>query len=377
MGPPGRDRPQHDRRRPGRGDSAAFALGLSSRGESPDWSFTVGGATVSGGAPETGERAHLLGVYDAETGKAQLYVNGDEVGHPAEATPAATAGAFQIGRVRNGSGYHDRWHGELGGVRVHDRVVVPDEAAELAYRKPSLRGHWSLETARDGTSPELNGSAPLKLGTGASIYRVPDSSCEPWLDPDCARVPVPLVGDGHLTLDGRTGHAVAEGPVVDTSDSFTVGVVVRLADAEPEGPMTVLSLPGENTNAFTVRYQPEQHAWQLVMPHKDERGAPESVVAQMEMADGGEGLGHRLAVVYDDATDKIKLYLDGRAGADATVDLSDGWRGSGPLQIGRARTGDGWGEYLHGDVDEVHAFAGALSDDDIPFLGSGVEPCFC
>uniref|UniRef100_UPI0031E139FB LamG domain-containing protein n=1 Tax=Streptomyces hawaiiensis TaxID=67305 RepID=UPI0031E139FB len=359
------------------GESAAFALGLNARGETPDWSFTVGGATVSGGAPESGEWAHLLGVYDAETGKARLYVNGDEVGERAEATPTATAGAFQIGRVRDGGGYHDRWHGDLGGVRVHDRIVVPDEAAELAYRKPSLRGHWSLETARDGTSPELNGGAPLKLGAGATIYRVPDGACEPWLDPDCVPVPVPLVGDGHLTLDGRTGHAMAEGPVVDTSDSFTVGVVVRLADAEPEGPMTVLSLPGEHTDAFKVRYRPEQHVWQLVMPHKDERGAPETVVAQQEMADGGEGLGHRLAVVYDDATDKIKLYLDGRAGADATADLADGWRGSGPLQIGRARTGDGWGEYLHGDVDEVHAFSGALRDDDIPFLGSGVEPCFC
>ncbi|WP_180989688.1 LamG domain-containing protein [Streptomyces cahuitamycinicus] len=353
------------------GESAAFTLGLSARGEAPDWSFTVGGATVSGGAPETGEWAHLLGVYDAETGKAQLYVNGHEAGTRAEAKPAATAGAFQIGRVRDGNGYHDRWHGGLGGVRVHDRVVVPDEVSELAYRNPSSRGHWSLETARDGASPERNGGAPLKLAPGATIHRGPDGSCLPELDPDCPAVSYALVGDGHLSLDGRSGHAVAEGPVVDTSDSFTIGVVARLADAEPEGPMTVLSLPGEHTDAFRVRYQPAQHAWQLVMPHKDERGAPETVVAQTEMADGGEGVGHRLAVVYDDATDQIKLYLDGRAGTDATADLPNGWRGSGPLQIGRGRSGDAWGEYLHGDVDEVQAFAGAFAEDDIWRLGTG------
>ncbi|MFD5945147.1 LamG-like jellyroll fold domain-containing protein [Streptomyces collinus] len=353
------------------GRSAAFALGLSARAETPDWSFTVGGATVSGGAPETGEWAHLLGVYDAETGKAQLYVNGHEVGTRAGAEPAATAGAFQIGRVRDGNGYHDRWHGELGGVRVHDRVVVPDEVSELADRKPASRGHWSLETARDGASPERNGGAPLKLAPGATIHRGPDGSCLPELDPDCPAVPYALIGDGHLSLDGRSGHAVAEGPVVDTSDSFTIGVVARLADAEPEGPMTVLSLPGEHTDAFKLRYQPAQHAWQLVMPHKDERGAPETVVAQSEMADGGEGVGHRLAVVYDDATDKIKLYLDGIAGTHATADLPNGWRGSGPLQIGRGRTGDAWGEYLHGDVDEVQAFAGAFASDDVWRLGTG------
>ncbi|MBB4711360.1 hypothetical protein BJ965_001242 [Streptomyces luteogriseus] len=354
------------------GESAGFALGLSARGEAPVWTFTVGGSQVSGGAPETGEWAHLLGVYDAETGKAQLYVNGHETGTRADAAPTATAGAFQLGRARDGNGYHDRWHGELGGVRAHDRVVVPAQAAELAHREPSVRGHWSLETARDSASPEQNGGAPLKLGTGATVYRVPDNACLPELDPDCAPVPYPLVGEGHLTLDGKTGHAVAEGPVVDTSDSFTIGVVARLADAEPEHPMTVLSLPGEHTDTLKVRYQPEQHAWQLVMPHKDERDAPETVVTQLEMADGGEGAGHRLAVVYDDATDKIKLYLDGRAGPDATADLPNGWRGSGPLQIGRGRTGDAWGEHLHGDVDEVQAFAGAFTDNDIWRLGTGM-----
>ncbi|PTH90565.1 hypothetical protein C9J60_02700 [Streptomyces sp. A244] len=348
------------------GQAAAFALGLNARGETPDWSFTVGGATVSGGAPEAGEWAHLLGVYDAETGKAQLYVNGHEVGTRAGATPTATAGAFQIGRVRDGNGYHDRWHGELGGVRVHDRVVVPDEAAELAHRETSLRGHWSLETAPDGASPDANGGAPLKLGPGATIYRVPDGSCEWWLDPDCTPPPQPLAGDGHLALDGRTGHATAAGPVLDTSDSFTISAVVQLADREPERPMTVLSLPGEHTDAFKVRYQPEQHAWQLVMPHKDERGAPETVVARFARADGRDGIGERVAVVYDDATDKVKLYVDGQSGADATAALPNGWRASGPLQIGRARTGDGWGEHLHGDVDEVRAFTGALPDGRIP-----------
>ncbi|MFE6194338.1 LamG-like jellyroll fold domain-containing protein [Streptomyces sp. NPDC057838] len=359
------------------GESAGAALGLSTRGGAPAWSFSVGGTQVSGGAPETGEWAHLLGVYDAETGTARLYVNGHEVGARSEAGPAAATGAFQIGRVRDGNGYHDRWQGELGDVRVHDRIVVPAEAAELAYRKPSSRGHWSLETAADGASPEQSGGAPLKLGPGATIHRVPDDSCLPWLDPDCVPEPQPLVGEGHLELDGRTGHAAAEGPVVDTSDSFSIGVVVRLADRAPERPMTVLSLSGEHTDAFKVRYLPEQHLWQLVMPHADERGASGTVVSRSAGPAGRDGGGDRVAVVYDDATDEVRLYVDGQTGPEATADVPDHWQASGPLQIGRARTGDGWGEYLHGDVDEVHAFAGALTDRDVPFLGSGGEPCFC
>jgi hypothetical protein len=63
--------------------------------------------------------------------------------------------------------------------------------------------------------------------------------------------------------------------------------------------------------------------------------------------------------------------------AEGTADLPDGWESSGPLQVGRAHTGDGWGEYLRGDVDEVHAFAGALDDGDVRQLGWGVDPCLC
>ncbi|MEV7386131.1 LamG domain-containing protein [Streptomyces sp. NPDC091215] len=354
-----------------------FSLGLRRQDSGPAWSFAIGGTRVSGGAPETGEWTHLLGLYDAETGKARLYVNGHEVGTAADATPTEAAGAFQIGRARGAAGYRDRWHGDIGDVQVHDRVVVPDEVAELAYRKPKLLGHWSLENATDGVSPEQSGGAPLRLGTGASVYQGSDDSCIPDIDPDCTYVPPALVGAGHLRLDGENGYAAADGPVVDTGDSFTLGVVVRLADSEPAHPMTVLSQAGEHTDAFEVRYEPSTHTWQLVMPEKDEAGAPERVVSQIEGADGGAGQGHRLAVVYDDATDTIRLYLDGYTNAQATAPLPDGWHSTGALQIGRAKVGDGWGEYLHGDVDEVQAYSGALRDRDIIALGRSTDPCLC
>lgn len=354
-----------------------FGLGLRSQAGGPAWSFALAGARVSGGAPETGEWAHLLGLYDAETGRARLYVNGHEVGVAAEATPAEAAGAFQIGRARGTLGYRDRWHGDIGDVQVHDRVVVPDEVTGLALRKPKLLGHWSLGDAADGASPEQSGGTPLRLGAGASIYQGSDSSCIPEIDPDCTYVPPPLVGDGHLRLDGESGYAAADGPVVDTGDSFTLGAVVRLADSGPAHPMTVLSQAGEHTDAFKVRYEPSTRAWQLVMPERDEAGAAEKVVARIARADGGEGSGHRLAVVYDDGSDTIKLYLDGQTSAEATASLPDGWHSTGALQVGRAKAGDGWGEYLRGDVDEVQAYSGALRDKDVNGLGWGTDPCLC
>ncbi|MGW6489192.1 LamG-like jellyroll fold domain-containing protein [Streptomyces sp. NPDC055056] len=352
-----------------------FTLGLRAADSGPAWSFAIGGTRITGGTPETGEWAHVLGLYDAETGMARLYVNGHEAGTAAHATPAEASGAFQIGRARGADGYRDRWHGDVGDVEVHDRVVVPGEAAELAQRKPKLLGHWSLEKATDGASPEQSDGTPLRLGTGATIYQGSDSSCIPELDPDCTYVPPALVGDGHLRLDGETGYAATDGPVVDTEDSFTLGVVVRLADSEPAHPMTVLSQAGEHTDAFKLRYVPTTYTWQLVMPVRDEAGAPEKVVSQIEGADGGEGQGHRLAVVYNDASDTIKLYLDGTVGAEEPAAFASGWHSTGPLQIGRGKVDGGWGEYLHGDVDEVQAYAGAL--EDVGGLGWGTDPCIC
>ncbi|MFJ5262317.1 LamG-like jellyroll fold domain-containing protein [Streptomyces sp. NPDC088387] len=359
------------------GGAAGLDLGLHVEESGPAWSFAVGGARVSGGAPETGEWAHLLGLYDAKTGQARLYVNGVEAGSAAEAAPVATAGDFQIGRARDGDGYRGAWQGEIGGVRVHDRVVVPDEVKEFAKRRPTPLGRWQLETATDGASPETRGGAPLALGPGASVQRGPDGSCLPDIDPDCPPDPGILVGDGHLHLDGETGYGATAGPVVDTTDSFTVGAVVRLADTEPDHPMTVLSQAGEHTDVFKVRYAPAENAWQLVMPLRDEAGAPETVVADFAWPDGGAGPGQRLAVVYDDAADRIRLYVDGSLSADATASFPAGLESTGPLQVGRAKAGDGWGEYLRGDVDEVHAYAGVLSDTAIIQMGMGVDPCDC
>ncbi|WP_454369008.1 LamG domain-containing protein [Streptomyces albogriseolus] len=357
---------------------AAYALALEApREASASYAFTLGDTKISGGAPEAGEWAYLLGLYDTETGYAQLFVNGHEVGTKAEAAPVRADGAFQIGRILGPHGYRQRWHGEIGDVRAYDRLVVPSEVTDLAHRKPKLLGHWSFSTADDGTTPENGGGASLRLAPGASIYRAPDF-CIPDVDPDCPTWPrYPLVGDGHLELDGESGHVALDTPVVDTGDSFTLGVVARIEQDDATRPMTVLSQAGEHTDAFKLRYAPARYAWQLIMPERDEAGAPETVVAQVEMPDGANGYGTRLAVVYDDATDTVKLFADGYTNADATAHLRNGWTSSGPLQVGRARTADGFGEYLKGQVDEVQAYAGALRDDDVLGLGWESDPCLC
>ncbi|WP_406495405.1 substrate-binding domain-containing protein [Streptomyces sp. NBC_00846] len=230
------------------GQGPAFTLGLRQVDGRPAWSLAVGGTPLTGGLPEVGEWAYVLGRYDAWTGKARLYVNGKAVGDEQSGTPAAGDGDFQIGRARGATGYRDRWQGEIGDVRVYDRVAVAAEVAELGSRKAQLLGHWGLETEPEGVSPETNGGQPLKLGPGASIHRY-DDVCDPT-DLECDPWDLVLDDEGHLNLDGRSGYAATEKPVVDTGDSFTVSAIVRLADQEPEHPMTALSQGGVHADAF-------------------------------------------------------------------------------------------------------------------------------
>lgn len=350
------------------GTARAFTLGLTQVAGAPQWSFSVGGARVTGGLPETGAWAYVLGLYDAETGTARLYVNGRAAGEEVTVTPVAGEGAFQIGRARGAQGYRDRWQGEIGDVRAYDRIVVASEVKDLATRAARRLGHWALDTAPDGLAPEEGGGAPLKLGPGASLYRL-DDPCDP-LDLECGQdFPLEIDGDGHLRLEGVSGHAATEAPVVDTSGSFTVSVRVRLTDDEPAAPMTAISQGGEHGDAFKVRFDPENSSWDLVMAHADAPGAPETVLRRIESPDGNSGPGHRVTVVHDASVKQVSFYVDGeKFDEGGTADFAAAWKSTGGLQLGRGRTADGWGEYLHGAVDSVFAYEGALSEEDIRLL---------
>jgi hypothetical protein len=341
--------------------TSAFTLGLRPTGDGDaEWAFAFGGATVAGGGPEPGDWAHVLGVFDTEDDTLRLYVNGKAVDGDPKATPTAAPGAFQLGRARGDGGR--RWEGDLADVRVWDRVVVPAEAKALGARQPQRVGGWDFESATDEEAPGSEGG-PLALRGGATVHRYADDP-DCWLDPDCAPTPSALMGDAHLVLDGATGHAVAGGPVADTSGSFTVGAYVQLADEEPTGPMTVLSQGGEHGDAFKVRYDPAGRQWQLVVTDGDASDANRTVASVPAPSDWSGPTGHQIVVVHDDTADTVALYVDRLGSPGGPVSFDAAWEAGGPLQVGRGRTADGWSEYFNGAVDHIRVYTGALATDD-------------
>ncbi|MGW7079140.1 LamG-like jellyroll fold domain-containing protein [Streptomyces sp. NPDC054866] len=348
------------------GDGApAFALGADAAGT---WSFALSGGTAvraQGGLPESGEWAHLTGVYDPVERTARLYVNGRLVGTAEDVAASGGSGGLQIGRALGEGGQGRHWDGRIADVRVWDRVVVPAEAAELGKHAAVREGHWQFDEVSAGASPERDGRQPMRLGGDARIHR-DDSDCS--LDPECAPGEIPMVGAGHLKLDGEGDFAATDGPVVDTDDSFSLAAHVQLDPAAEGRTMTVLSLPGEHNSLASLRYTPEQQSWELTLAHEDRAGAETTkLTADNDWASSGEP--HHVAVVYDAGADEVLLYVDGHLSAKAPFRHS--WRAAGGLQVGRASSADGWGEYLHGAVDDVHAYAGALTEQQVTVLRAG------
>ncbi|MGW2108642.1 LamG domain-containing protein [Streptomyces sp. NPDC001948] len=340
-------------------DTSAFTLGLRPASDSSaTWAFRYGATTLTGGSASAGGWAHLTGLYDTEDNTLRLYVNGEEVDSETGVAPVAAPGAFQIGRARGDSG--ERWQGEIGDVRVWDRVVPREEIERLGARPAERVAAWDIERTDDGVIPGRDGDQPLTLHGGAGFYTPDIEGC--LEDPDCVDFPASaLDGNDHLALDGTDDYAATSGPVVDTADSFSAGLRVRFADTAPDRPMTVLSQGDADSDAFKVRYDPAASQWQLIVTYAGGPGATETVVA-------GPGaptsFSDEVVVVYDDSEGHITLYVNGEAVADTEFDAS--WNAPGPLQIGRGHTADGgWGEYFHGGADTVRVFTGALTASQV------------
>ncbi|WP_262056174.1 LamG domain-containing protein [Streptomyces sp. STR69] len=354
-----------------------FSLGLAadSTGGTPTWSFalpTVSGGSVhlTGGSPERGEWAHLVGVYDTEQHTARLYVDGDLVATDGNTVAAGGAGPLRLGSEGDtgDTGGAAHWHGLLTDVNVWDRVYVPGEITAAATRTPQRQGYWDLESATGGASPEYAGGAPLTLAGDASIYTATDD-CD--VDPFCTPAQYPLVGSGDLLLDGDGDYATTPDAVRPSDAGFSVTTHVRIDGDTATHDMTLLSQPGEHTGLFTLRYVAASRSWQAVVAHEDSADAPTTTVTA-PASPFGAAEDEFLAVVYDERTDQLRLYVDDIYVSDsASVTGRNTWTPTGDLQIGRSLTAGTGTDYLTGELDEVHTYAGVLDQTRLAMLRVG------
>ncbi|MFE2021750.1 LamG domain-containing protein [Streptomyces sp. NPDC059499] len=308
----------------------------------------------------------LTGVYDAAKSELRLYINKDSKGTASRRSLWKSYGPLQIGRTTAKSGYRDNFSGDLAEVRVFDRVLPAAQVAEMMTVKPSRMNYWQLDSAAAGASADTGTGQKLTLAGNASIYSAPTDP----LSPD----PFPMVGAGHLVLDGDGDFASTATAPVTGASSFTVTARAQLTASDATSAQTVLSLPGTAANRVAVRYRPAADAestsvWELAVAESDSATAPVKSFTDDQALPDTDSAGQHLAVVYDAFGNEIRLYVNGQLadiahGTDDTL-----WGATGGLQVGRSALGGG-GEYFAGAIDEVRVYSGAADRTAIQQLAN-------
>ncbi|MFF8104002.1 LamG-like jellyroll fold domain-containing protein [Streptomyces sp. NPDC016640] len=246
---------------------------------------------------------------------------------------------------------------ELNGLYTYDRreiKVDPDPVREInrkviaagaaAGDREPLKGggRWSLDEGT-GTTAKDDGpnGKPLKLSEGTS-----------WTTG---------VGGSALKFDGQGQYAQTDGPVLDTTGSYTVSAWVTL-DSLPGNYATALSQDGRRqASPFYLQYGQGAFAF----------STPDGQRARLETRPE-TGRWYHLVGVRDDAANRITLYVDGERAATATA--GPAYIGSGPLAVGRAQWNGENTDFWNGSVDQVRAYDRALTAEEVSALHGEEKP---
>jgi hypothetical protein len=215
---------------------------------------------------------------------------------------------------------------------------------------------WGLETypgvdqgqaLADG-QPALAGDTPL---TASNVTWAEDAR---------------LVGGKTASFNGVNSEAVTAGPVVNTTNSFSVAAWVRPASV-PTGHLKVLAQEGTDAARFEfgVRIRGDGLPyWSLVMKETSaQSSASLATIAPTPITTADVGRWTHIAGVYDRTAGMLRLYVDGTLAAETPYAAAP-WSSNGRFVVGRGFAGGAPANWFHGEIADVRVFDRVLVDDD-------------
>ncbi|MEV7803400.1 LamG-like jellyroll fold domain-containing protein [Microbispora sp. NPDC088329] len=323
---------------------------------------------ISDDEPTTGVWTHLTGVWDAPHRQLRLYVNGilQSTTGPFPYTPWDATGPLQLGRVQWHGTYIENFAGDIDDVKIWKRELSDDprtvndpalgnEIAAMAKQPPIQRGLWTFEE-----------------GTGTTAANSTDSRWPAALGGDAGWSGDGFDGGGALSLNGTTGYAATPSAPLRSDHSYTVTAWVRLAGDDtcvlPNHAITVLAQDGTAYSSFYLGYRLIAENG-VAVPHWSFSTTPDADSGTLTHAISAEPVDcsvlntwTHLAGVYDEQSKQIRLYVNGQLNDQRPV--TGGWA-AGALQIGRAKYRSAPVDYFGGDIDDVRAYTGVLTDRQV------------
>ncbi|MFI7342952.1 LamG-like jellyroll fold domain-containing protein [Streptomyces sp. NPDC050085] len=171
-----------------------------------------------------------------------------------------------------------------------------------------------------------------------------------------------------LKLNGSTAYAATAGPVVDTSQSFSVSAWVKLDNKNKN--YTFLSQAGSRASGFQLYYSKAYDKWVFNRHAKD---ADDTAIARsLSTSAAQSGAWTHLTGVYDATAKTVQLFVNGQAQTAAS--FTTPWKATGGLQIGRVRYQGTYQEYAVGLVDEVRTVQSVMTAADATATAGGELP---
>jgi hypothetical protein len=162
-------------------------------------------------------------------------------------------------------------------------------------------------------------------------------------------------------IDGLSSRLVTDGPVVDTSEAFSVSAWVFMDDKSRN--RTAVAQTGNVNSAFYLGYQ-QTHGfdrWVLkIAPSED----PNATGWSRALSDAPPEIGvwTHLLGTFDPSTGESVLYVNG-VRQQTTGHLSTPWKAEGPLMIGGGHGGGNNTEPWLGAIDDVRVWDRVLIDE--------------
>ena len=165
-----------------------------------------------------------------------------------------------------------------------------------------------------------------------------------------------------LALDGSSGYATTSGPVLNTSQSYTVSAWVNVTALSPYA--TVVGEAGVNMNTADLQFNPQYNAWTFIAPSADAQSA--ASYAYVHASSPPQlGVWTQLVGTFDARTGLMVLYVNGVS--VGTTTNSSPWSAGGRLDIGASAASSVSGN-LDGSIGDVQVYQSALSASEISQL---------
>jgi hypothetical protein len=248
---------------------------------------------------------------------------------------------------------------ELNGFWTYDRRVLKMDAARVKDVNQRV-----IAAARQGVEEPAPGTPGL-VGTGRWSFDEGEGSVAADAVGDHAASGTGEWAAGHggtgsaIRLDGADDAFETEGPVVDTTGSYTVSAWVQL-DRKPGNWATIVGQDSvTGSSAFYLQYG---GGGRFAFSYDGEPRA-EYVVEPVL------GEWYHVVGVRDAAAQTLTLFVNGEQVGQS--DVCGGVSPSGPLTIGRGQWGGNPTDYWPGTIDDVRVFDRALSAEEVAAVHAG------